>query len=99
MVMSARLTQHGRENRNIIGTVPPPIEDNIIVAFGYAILQFEDTLYLKFQMLTRGIEVTRAEFEDHLQNMEERGLIASTESLGKACWVLIAGPDDYLRSW
>ena len=69
-------------------TVPPEIEDKIILAFGNAIIEFEATLYQKFLMLTKGIAVTFLQFKDHLSNMEERGIVTSLEFLGKPGWAL-----------
>ena len=68
-------------------TVPPEVEDIIILSFGHSILEFEATLYQKFLQLTDGLVVTCREFQEHLQNMEERKIVISTEFLGRRCWV------------
>lgn len=69
-------------------TVPPTVEDFIILSFGNSILEFEATLYQKILQLTDGLIVTCKEFKDHLQNMEERKIVVSTEFLGKKCWTM-----------
>jgi len=69
-------------------TVPPEIEDKILLSFGNAIIEFEATLYQKFLMLTKGLVVTCLQFKDHLHNMEERGILTSIEFLGKPGWAL-----------
>lgn len=69
-------------------TVPPLIEELILLSFGHAILEFEATLYQKFLHLTNGLVITCSEFKDHLQNMEERELVIATEFLGKKSWAL-----------
>jgi len=68
--------------------VPQQIEDIILLSVGHAILEFEATLYQKFLHLTNGLVITCREFKDHLQNMEERELVISTEFLGKKTWAL-----------
>ena len=72
----------------VLSTVPPEIEDLILTSFGNAIMDFEATLYLKFLKLTKGLVITCREFKDHLQNMEERGIVISVEFLGKRCWAM-----------
>ncbi len=69
-------------------TVPPDVEDKILLAFGNAIYEFEATLYQKFLMLTKGLVVTCLQFKEHLRNMEERGIVTSIEFLGKPGWAL-----------
>jgi len=76
------------EEPEIRSTVPPVVEDLIILSFGHSILEFEATLYQKFLQLTDGLVVTCREFKDHLRNMEERQIVSSTEFLGKKCWAL-----------
>jgi hypothetical protein len=70
----------------VLSTVPPLIEDTILLSFGNSIIDFEATLYEKFLHITKGFVITCQEFKDHLANMEERGLIVSAEFLGKRCW-------------
>ena len=67
-------------------TVPPTVEDFIILSFGNSIVEFEATLYEKFLQLTDGLVVTCREFKSYLQNMEERKIVKSTEFLEKKCW-------------
>jgi len=69
-------------------TVPPEVEDKILLSFGNAIMEFEATLYQKFLILTKGLVVTCLEFKEHLRNMEERGIVTSIEFLGKRGWAL-----------
>lgn len=67
-------------------TVPPQVEELIMWAFGKAIIEFEATLYHKFHLLSGDIVVGRNEFRWHLQNMEERGILASSEYKGVPSW-------------
>ncbi len=84
--MYARIVEAYNGERIVLSTVPPLIEEAIILAFGHSILEFEATLYEKFLRLTNGDVVTCNEFIEHLKNMAERGLISSAEFLGKQCW-------------
>lgn len=84
--MNARIVEAYNGEQIVLSTVPPQIEDTIILSFGHAILEFEATLYEKFLRLTNGIVVTCQGFKEHLKNMEERNLIVSAEFLGKQCW-------------
>ncbi|MFW9892467.1 MAG: hypothetical protein ACFFFO_09705 [Candidatus Thorarchaeota archaeon] len=84
--MDARIVEAYNGERIVLNTVPPLIEDVILLSFGHSVLEFEATLYEKFLHLTKGLVVTCMEFKDHLRNMEERELIASSEFLGKKCW-------------
>jgi len=86
--LNARITDTEYDQNEIVNTVPPEIEDTILLSFGHAIVEFENTLYHKFQHLTRGIVLTKKEFIDHLENMEERSLVVSGIFLGKKCWAL-----------
>ncbi len=86
--LNARITDSEFERNEIVNTVPPEIEDTILLSFGHAIIEFEDTLYLKFQHLTRGIVLTKREFIEHLENMEERKVVVSGTFLGKKCWAM-----------
>ncbi|MFW9793489.1 MAG: hypothetical protein ACFFEE_04245 [Candidatus Thorarchaeota archaeon] len=84
--MEARIVEAYNGEQIVLSTVPPLIEDAILLAFGHSILEFEATLYEKFLRLTNGVVVTCQEFKEHLKNMEERSLIVSAEFLGKQCW-------------
>ena len=55
-------------------------------AFGKAIIEFEATLYQKFHILSGDIVVGKNEFRWHLENMEERGFLASSEYKGVSSW-------------
>lgn len=70
----------------VVSTVPPEIEEDILVSFGHAIVEFEDTLFVKFQHITKGIVLTEREFIEDLENMEERGIVVSGTFLGRKCW-------------
>jgi hypothetical protein len=72
----------------VVSIVPPEIEEDILTSFGHAIVEFEDTLYIKFQHLTKGIVLTKKEFIEYLENMEERGIVVSGDFLGKKCWAM-----------
>ncbi|MFW9794448.1 MAG: hypothetical protein ACFFEE_09105 [Candidatus Thorarchaeota archaeon] len=84
--MEARIVEAYNGDKIVLSTVPPLIEDAILLSFGHAILEFEATLYEKFLHLTNGVLVTCQEFKDHLKNMEERDLVVSAKFLGKQCW-------------
>ncbi|MFW9927506.1 MAG: hypothetical protein ACFFDM_12205 [Candidatus Thorarchaeota archaeon] len=84
--MEARIVEAYNGDKIVLSTVPPLIEDAILLSFGHAILEFEATLYEKFLHLTNGVLVTCQEFKDHLKNMEERELVVSAKFLGKQCW-------------
>jgi len=71
-------------------TVPPEVEQKILWAFGKSIIEFEATLYLKFQLIARDIVLSMNEFRWHLENMEERGLVASSEFEGIRSWSRLA---------
>ncbi len=87
--MHVNITEYNEiEQPEVKNTVPPEIEDMILLSFGHAILEFEATLYQKFLRITNGLVVTCREFQDHLKNMEERGIVNLTEFLGKRCWTL-----------
>ncbi|MHA1943616.1 MAG: hypothetical protein ACW96M_04380 [Candidatus Thorarchaeota archaeon] len=82
----ARIVEAYNGEQIVLSTVPPLVEDAIMLSFGNSILEFEATLYEKFLHLTNGLVVTCQEFKAHLKNMEERNLIVSAEFLGKECW-------------
>jgi hypothetical protein len=84
--LHARIVEAYNGEQIVLSTVPPLIEDSILLSFGHSILDFEATLYEKFLHLTKGLVVTCQEFKEHLKNMEERNLIVSAEFLGKRCW-------------
>ena len=84
--MNARIVETPRGEKIVLSTVPPLVEDTILLAFGNSIVDFEATLYEKFLHLTNGLVVTGKEFREHLKNMEERGIVISAELLGKRCW-------------
>ncbi|MFX1559891.1 MAG: hypothetical protein ACFFBL_04840 [Promethearchaeota archaeon] len=84
--MNARIVETPTGEQIVLSTVPPMIEDLIILSFGHAIIEFEATLYEKFLRLTKGVLVTCNEFKAYLQNMEERGILVSSEFLEKRCW-------------
>ena len=81
----------------VLSTVPPEIEDLILLSFGHAILEFEATLYQKFLMITKGLVITCSDFKKHLSNMEERGIVMSIIFLGKPGWAL--GTNEELRNF
>jgi hypothetical protein len=84
--LNARIVETPTGEQIVLSTVPPVIEDAIILSFGHSIIEFEATLYEKFLRLTRGVLVTCQEFKEHLENMKERGLIVSSEFMEKRCW-------------
>ena len=84
--MHARIVEAYNGEQIVLATVPPLVEDAILLSFGHSIIEFEATLYEKFLHLTKGLIVTCKEFKDHLKNMEDRELLVSAEFLGKQCW-------------
>ena len=84
--MNARIVETPRGDRIVLSTVPPIIEDDILLSFGNSLIDFEATLYEKFLVVTKGFSVTYPEFREDLENMEERGLVVSAKFLGKPCW-------------
>ena len=84
--MNARIVETPHGEKIVLSTVPPIIEDKILLAFGHSIIDFEATLYEKFLQLTNGVAITCQEFKEHLTNMEERGIIVSADFMGKRCW-------------
>lgn len=87
--MHVNITEYNEiEQPEVKSTVPPEIEETILLSFGHAILEFEATLYQKFLRITNGLVVTCREFQGYLKNMEERGVVISTEFLGKRCWTI-----------
>lgn len=86
--MNARSTETDENRADVVSTVPPEIEETILTSFGHAVIEFEDTLYMKFLHLTRGVVLTKREFVELLENMEERGIVVSGALLGKRCWAM-----------
>jgi len=84
--LNARIVETPKGEQIVLSTVPPQIEDAILLSFGNSIIDFEATLYEKFLIVTNGLIVSCQEFKGHLENMEERGLVVSAEFLGKRCW-------------
>ncbi|MFW9832998.1 MAG: hypothetical protein ACFFEK_03300 [Candidatus Thorarchaeota archaeon] len=84
--MNARIVETPYGERIVLSTVPPLIEDAILLSFGHSIIDFEATLYEKFLQLTNGLVITYPEFKEYLANMEERGILVSSDFMGKHCW-------------
>lgn len=84
--MNARTVETPHGEKIVLSTVPPLIEDTILLSFGHSIIDFEATLYEKFLHITKGLVVTCEEFREHLANMEEREIIVSADFMGKRCW-------------
>ncbi|MHA2044463.1 MAG: hypothetical protein ACXAAO_05435 [Candidatus Thorarchaeota archaeon] len=84
--MHARTAKASNREKIVIRTVPPLVEESILLSFGHAVIEFEATLYEKFLRLTNGVVLTCKEFKEHLKNMEAREIIKSTEFIGKRCW-------------
>jgi hypothetical protein len=84
--LNVRIVENPDGEQIVPSTVPPMIEDTILLSFGHSIIEFEATLYEKFLHIAKGLVITCKEFKDHLANMEERGLVMSVEFLGKRGW-------------
>ena len=67
-------------------TVPPQVEELILWAFGKSIIEFEVTLYQKFHIISGDIICGRNKFRWHLENMEARGILKSSEYKGIPSW-------------
>ena len=67
-------------------TVPPEIEQKILWAFGDSIIEFEAALYEKLHLMAEDIVLGMNEFRWHLENMEERGILKSSEFRGVRSW-------------
>ncbi|MGY5860490.1 MAG: hypothetical protein RTU63_14055 [Candidatus Thorarchaeota archaeon] len=84
----------------VLSTVPPEVEDLILLSFGNAVMEFEATLYQKFLMLTKGLVITCLEFKEHLSNMEERRIVSSMKFFGKPTWTLELNKEkNNISSW
>jgi hypothetical protein len=88
IIMNTNSTTARDYDSEVVSIVPPEIEEDILASFGHAIVEFEDTLYVKFQQLTKGIVLTKKEFIEYLENMEERDIVVSGNFLGKKCWAM-----------
>lgn len=66
------------EDDSIESTVPPVIENKILMAFGNSVVVEERELYDMFHVISGDIQLTPIEFVWYLENMEERGLVASS---------------------
>jgi len=84
--LNARIVETPYGEQIVLSTVPPLIEDTILLSFGHSIIDFEATLYEKFLHITKGLVITCEEFKEHLANMEEREIIVSADFMGKRCW-------------
>ncbi|TFG14021.1 hypothetical protein EU537_04795 [Candidatus Thorarchaeota archaeon] len=63
------------------------LERDILRAFGTALIEFEETLFHKYLLLSaRGSLITRDIFQEHLQDMEKKGYISKAYLHGKVCW-------------
>jgi hypothetical protein len=86
--LNARIINSERLPTGVINTRPSEIEETILTAFGHAIVEFEDTLYVKFQLLTKGIGLTEKEFVDQLEKMEKQSIVSYGVFLGRRCWAM-----------
>jgi hypothetical protein len=69
-----------------VNTVPPRIEDLILMTFGKSIIDFEATLYGKFHRISAEFILQKQEFLSHLENMEERKILKSCDFNGVRTW-------------
>lgn len=71
-------------------------EETIIRSFGWAIIEFEATLYQKFLLMSADSSlVTEEQFKKHLLQMEARGLVASLDFQGKRVWKKLIVEEDF----
>jgi len=84
--LNARIVETPNGEQIVLSTVPPLIEDAILLSFGHSIIDFEATLYEKFLHITKGLAITCQEFKEHLENMEDREILVSADFMGKRCW-------------
>jgi len=63
------------------------LERDILYAFGSALIEFEETLFHKYLLLSAtGSLITREIFQEHLRNMEKKGYLSKAYLHGKVCW-------------
>jgi hypothetical protein len=85
-MIDARTIDLSSINQIPSSTVPPEIEQKILWAFGESIIELETTLYEKFHILSGDIVLNMVEFRWHLENMESRLLVVSSEFKGVRYW-------------
>jgi hypothetical protein len=66
------------DDEAVESTVPPEIEEKILMAFGNKVVVEERELYDMFHVISGDIQLTPIEFVWYLENMEERGFVASS---------------------
>ncbi|NHJ13198.1 MAG: hypothetical protein EAX95_05940 [Candidatus Thorarchaeota archaeon] len=63
------------------------VEDDILQAFGWAIIEFEVALYQKYLHMSGPNSVmTEEEFRKHLTRLHAKGLVSSLEFHGRRAW-------------
>ena len=71
---------------SVKSTVPPEVEHKLLMAFGNSVVVDERDLFDMFQVISGEIDLTPLEFIWHLENMEERGLVAFSVFEGVRSW-------------
>ncbi len=72
------------------------VERDILRAFGWAIVEFEETLYHKYLMMSVPHSlITREEFDRHLREMHAKGFISPLKLHGCNAWKKLVVEDDF----
>ena len=71
---------------SVKSTVPPEVEHKLLMAFGNSIVVEERDLFDMINVISDEINLTPLEFIWHLENMEERGLVAFSVFEGVRSW-------------
>ncbi len=74
------------DTSSVKSTVPPVIENKLLMAFGNSVVVEERELFDMFHVISGDIQLTPIEFVWYLENMEERGLVNSSLFEGIRSW-------------
>lgn len=85
-LLTSRLIEPHEFHESVSEPLNPEIEERIIQAFGHSRFEFEATLHRKLELLTNGFVLSRTELRHHLENMEIKGIVSSSQFLGMRCW-------------
>ncbi len=78
-----------------LGMGDEEIERDILRSFGWAIIEFEETLYQKYLLLSAHQSLlSRERFEKYLKDMHAKGYVAPLELLGSKAWKKLVVEDD-----
>ncbi|MCF2136094.1 MAG: hypothetical protein K9W43_02545 [Candidatus Thorarchaeota archaeon] len=78
-----------------LGMGDEEIERDILRSFGWAIVEFEETLYHKYLMMSAPHSLlSQEQFNKFLKNMQAKGYIAPLSLLGSKAWKKLVVEDD-----